>query len=76
MTNPETGQTYTINITEFGRAKATSLRLNETYIMIYVLITSTLVVMVLPMLCMLISSALIYREMTKVFVVRHYLSKG
>ena len=61
VTDPETGEVSTVNITTFMKAHPTDLRLDREYIMNYVLIASTVLGTVIPMLCMLVSSALIYK---------------
>ena len=61
VTNPATGEVYTVNVTTFMPATPTDLRMDREYILNYVLIASTVLVTVIPMLCMLVSSALIYK---------------
>ena len=61
VTDPETGEVSIVNITTFMTAHRTDLRWDREYIVNYVLIASTVLVTVIPMLCMLVSSALIYK---------------
>ena len=66
ITDPLTGQVMLVNVTKCcGPVEPTELRLNQEYIKYYILIASTVLVALIPMLCMLITTLLIYQEMTQ-----------
>ena len=66
ITDPLTGKVMLVNVTKCcGPVEPTELRLNQEYIKYYILIASTVLVALIPMLCMLITTLLIYQEMTQ-----------